>query len=517
MSNRSQDSEKPPRSGRVLLVAAIIILILVTSASGLYIYQVLKPAGETAVGPSCADPLGGAKMLVTQLAPPTTVGGVTLFALPTPVRAPSSPTVAPDGSVWFAEESVAGLAHFFPNNLTLVEYAWPFHYPAPPSPGGLCGQRTSTWGVTLWDGKVWATDSSGNQLVALDPSTGDVTTVKIPTNNSFPYTMTPGPNDTLWFTELFTGELGALSQNGTIREYALPGGAASEPSQIVFVNSTSGYYSAVGVNEPQGGGVYSFNTTRFAPVLLGGQHLTDPSSLSIGSGALWVALHGSSSVAGYNFTTRAWSYYPTTPISWAPTTLPYFVYANGSSVWVNEHYGNRMARIDPDNGSLTEYAESGQPTNGSTIGNALTFGVGGGRAWFAELTGNVLGYADASYTPGFYTSITGNSTVVVDRGSSATVDLVVHDTGHQGGLNLSFADSEGLSSTPANLTFSVPSTFIPPPANNLNGQPLTAWQSTVPVTVAALSSLKPGTYTAILTATDGVTYESSFLRIVVLG
>ena len=57
-----------------------------------------------------------------------------------------------------------------------------------------------------------------------------------------------------------------------------------------------------------------------------------------------------------------------------------------------------MARIDPANGSLTEYSESTQVVNdGSLIGNALTFALGGGRAWFAELTGNVLGYVDASY------------------------------------------------------------------------------------------------------------------------
>ena len=507
MSNRSQGPEKPPRSGRVLLVAALIILLVVTSASGLYIYQVLKPAGEPSSGrASCADPLGGAKVLTTQLPPPTTIGGVTEFALPTPIRAPSTPVVAPDGSVWFAEESVPGLAHFFPGNRTLVEYAWPFGYTTPPSPGGLCGQKTSTWGILLRDGEVWATDTSGNQLVEFDPSTGATSTYKVPASSAFPYTLTAGPNGSLWFTELFTGELGVLSQNGTLRQYPVPGGANAEPSQVIFVNSTSGYYSAVWANLIDGGGVYSFNTTRFAPVLLGGEHLTDPNSLTIASGALWVALHGSSSVASYNFTTKAWSFYPTTPIAWADTTLPYWVQVNGSSVWFNEHYANRMALIDPASGSLTEYSESAGPVNGSTIGNAVTMGVGGGRAWFAELTGNVLGYVSASYTPGFYTSIAGNSTVVVDRGSSATVDLVVHDTAHQGGLNLSFADSEGYSSTPTNITYSVPSTSVSPPMGG---------ELTVPVTVSALQSLKPGTYTAILTATDGLTYESSFLRIVV--
>ena len=188
------------------------------------------------------------------------------------------------------------------------------------------------------------------------------------------------------------------------------------------------------------------------------------------------------------------------------TTLPYFLDANGSDVWVNEHYGNRMAMINPANGSLVEYSESNHPTNGSTITYSATLALGDGRAWFAEWFGNGLGYADADYSPGFYTSIAGNSTVVIDRGSSASVDLVVHDTTHQGPLNLTFSDTEAFASKPSNLTFSAPSTSISTPAGGV---------SNVTVTVAALDSLKPGTYYAILTATDGLSFESSFLKIVV--
>ena len=479
---------------------AILLLIIVASVAGTYAYQQLNP------GPSCSAPLGSSKILRTQLPAPTTFGGVTEYELPSPLREPSAPTVAPDGSVWFAEQSVAGVAHFYPSNRTLVEYAWPYDYPAPPSPAGICGEKTSTWGVVLVNGKVWASDTSGNQLVALDPSTEQMTTVKLPMNFSFPYTLTPGPNDTLWFTELFSGQIGVLSSSGTLREYPLPGGINAEPSQIVFANSTTGYYSDVGASNPKEGGIYSFNPTSFSPSLVGGLRLFDPSSLTLASGALWVALHGSSSVAAYNFTTKDWSYYPTTPVSYYSTTLPYFVNGNDSSVWVNEHYGNRIARIDISNGSLAEYSESNNPVNGTTIGNALTFALGGGKAWFTESTGNVLGYVDASYNPGFSTSIVGNSTVVIDTGSSRPVNLLVHDSTHEGPLNLTFADSETSGSQPSNLTFSVPSTSISPPAGG---------ESNVTVTVSALQSLKPGTYYAILTATDGQTFESSFLKVVV--
>ncbi len=505
---------KPKRSQNVRALAAVL-LILVASVSGVYVFQRLNSAQtngsasttQSHTGPSCDAPLGGSTILRTQLAPPATFGGVTEFTLPTPLRDPNSPTVAPDGSVWFAEQSVAGLGHFFPDNRTLVEYAWPYAYSAPPSEGGICGDKTDVWGVALWNGKVWASDPTGNQLVATDPSTGQVTSVKLHTNDSFPYTLTPGPNDTLWFSELFASKIGELSSNGTVHEFPLPGGINSTPSQIIFVNSTTGYYSDVG-RGTAGGGVYSFNPDHFAPALVGGQKLTDPSSLAVGSGVLWVALHGSSSVAGYNFTTKSWSYYPTTPVSWNSTTLPYFVEANGSSVWFNEHYGNRMARIDTVSNSLTEFSESNGLVNASLIGNTLTFALGGSRAWFPQWTGNVLGYVDALYAPGFSTSIAGNSTIVVQRGASASVDLVVHDTTYKGELSLSFADSETLISRPSNLSYSAATSSLSPSVGA---------DASLRVTITASQSLRPGTYTAILTVTDGLTYESSFLKIVVPG
>jgi streptogramin lyase len=489
----------------------VVLLILVASVGGVYAYQRLNPA------PGCADPLGGAKVVRTQLAPPTTIGGITEFALPTPLRDPNAPTVAPDGSIWFGEQSVAGLAHFYPGNRTLVEYALPYSYPAPPSTDGLCGNKSDVWGVTLWDGKVWESDTTGNQLVALDPSTGQFSTVKIPTNSSYPYTLTPGPNNTLWFPELFGAKIGELSSNGTLREYLLPGGVDAAPVQIIFANSTTGFYSDVGEAGADNGGIYSFNVDHFAPVLVGGQKLSEPASLTLASGALWVALHGSSSVASYSFATKSWSYYPTSYVTWdnSPvTTLPYFVQANGSEVWLNEHYGNRIAMIDPATGSLTEYSESSQPVNGSTIDNTLTFALGDGRAWFTEWTGNAVGYVNPDYNPGFSTKIDGNSTVVLDRGSSATVDLSVGVGAGSRNVTFAFADSETLTSKPSNITFSADPGSLSAPQPGAGGGPEA---NAVVVTISASQSLKPGVYYAILTATDGLTYESSYLKIAVPG
>src|SRR5712692_8796167 len=165
-----------PRQPKRIRLLAFVLLLVVASVGGLYAFQQLNAV------PTCASPLGNAKVLRTQLAAPTTFGGVTEFALPTPDREANAPTVAPDGSVWFGEQSVAGVAHFYPGNLTLVEYAWPYSYPEATSSGAICGDKTFTWGVALWNGKVWASDTVDNQLVALNPSNGQFAAVKVPTN-----------------------------------------------------------------------------------------------------------------------------------------------------------------------------------------------------------------------------------------------------------------------------------------------------------------------------------------------
>ena len=47
-----------------------------------------------------------------------------------------------------------------------------------------------------------------------------------------------------------------------------------------------------------------------------------------------------------NLENGVWTVYPTSGVGYIGTTLPYFVETNGSLVWFNEHFGNRMAALD---------------------------------------------------------------------------------------------------------------------------------------------------------------------------
>lgn len=480
------------------VAVVVIVIALVLGASLLYVF-VLQPQ-LSPQGP----PLGGKSTLVSQLRT-SNFGAVTEYALPSPVRSPNAIVVAPDGSVWFGEEAVPGAAHLYPDG-TLIEYAWPFKYQTSPGSQGTPAYLTDIWGIALWNGRVWASDTTMNQLVGLDPETGAVTTIHLPTSGSFPYTMTVGPDDSLWFTELSSSKLGRVFPNGTLVEYPLLGGGHEEtPAEIAFANSTLGYYVTVGGTcESCASEIYAFNPMKFSPHrVLENVSLSFPDSLALmDEKGIWIDLHGPSMVGFYNLTDGAYTLYPTSTVSYTNTVLPYFIRTNdSSSVWFNEHYGNKIAVIDPARGTLTEYSEADPPVdNGSKIGNSLTFALGQRGAWFTAFTGNFIGYVDASYRPSFSVAVSGSHTIQVKPGQEANVTVDV--TGDSSTpLLVQFSDSETFTAVPKNITVTSSAGVI---------RSLSGMQELV-VNLKVGEDLAPGEYTVLITINGGLVRVSAYL------
>jgi len=299
------------------MVYAFIVLALL--AGSIFGFIAIGSGSSSASGGTASVTISGTspcvlasnspKSMRSQLRP-LTFGAVTKFLLPSPGRSPNAITVAHDGSVWFGEMALPGVGHLFSNG-TLIEYQWPFNYT---EPGGDCSSKTFTWGVALWNGMVWASDTAGNQLVGLNPTNGSVVTAKIPTNQSFPYALTTAPdNESLWFPEIEASRLGQLSLNGTITEHIVANGKGTA-AQVVFANSALGYCVNVGgVPGKAPPSVFSFIPDHFASSqaeIGGNTTLYSPDSIALGRGGLWLAQHGASSVIFYSFRDRNWTIYP---------------------------------------------------------------------------------------------------------------------------------------------------------------------------------------------------------------
>jgi virginiamycin B lyase len=482
--------EANPIPSRRFLAVFVALVLIVSSSVGYFLLE---------NSPSDCSVLGGKSILRSKLTPLNTGGAVTTYSLPPPDRYPNGVAVSADGSVWFGEQGVPGLGHLYSNG-TLVEYAWPFSYPGRSSPSQTCAQKTAIWTVVIWNGRVWAGDVTGNQLVGLDPATGSVKTIKLNSTGAFPYGLTAGPDGALWFTELFAPKIGRVDTAGNLEEYSLNGNR-SAPAEISFANSTRGYYVDVGA------GLYQFNPQKFAPVQVGGgMNLFAPSSISLGTGGIWVTQHEAASLAFYDLATKGWTIYPTSTVSYVDTTLPYFVRVNGSKVWFNEHYADRIAVIDITAQTLTEYSIQGRrPASVDQITNSLTFAFGSDRVWFAESTENTIGFVDATFKPALGLSLAGSNNLRLAAGGKTNVNLSLSDAiGTR--LTLQAADSENFTSIPRLLR------VTPTPANlTLSESP-----QLLPLTIQVDSNTRSGEYTLLVTVSDGQVYRSVYVKVQVV-
>ncbi len=485
---------------RHLLVVVLLTAISIGGISALYL---------TSLSGGCPAVLGQA--VTRGELTPTTQGAVASYSLPSPYRSPNGISVAPDGSIWFGEQAVPGIGHLYPNNGTLVEYAFPGSYSGISNGVRNCADKTNIWGIALWNGSVWATDTANNRLLGLNPAEQSFKVISLAANDSFPYTLTPGPNDELWFTQVLSGQIGTVFANGTVAEHQVthlegtrnltaPINLPGTPTQIVFANSSRGYYVDASplVN---GSAIYAFDPGRFRPQQVGGaQILHNPDSISLGNGGVWLAQHSASSIAFFDLKNDSWTVYPTSSVDYVGTTLPYFVETDGPLVWFNEHYGNRMAVLDSRSGTLTEYSVSSPPArNLSQIDNALTFALGGNKAWFTELTANKIGFVDASYKPPFAVSVAGTSSLSLHRGGEANVTI----------------ELLGNSSSPVSIKVSDPSGSITMRADKNEIGSLLESQS-VNVALDVGQGAAPGRYTLLVTATDGLVSRSVYLELSIL-
>jgi streptogramin lyase len=481
------------------LSVLVVILLAGAIVAGSYVLLQIPATPASTSEAGCADLSSVNRVVLNE----SQFGSVTTFSLPAPLRSPNSITSAPDGSVWFGEVAVPGLAHLFLNG-TLVEYPWPFPNATPAS---LCFDRSEIWGVTIWNGLVWASDPANNQLVGMNQTTGAFTVVHL-SSTVVPRFLAIGPNDQLWFTETSPpGQVGVISNDSAPPTYySVPADEGEYTTSVLFQDSSLAYVVTVNPADNHGQ-VFSFDPSAPAPVFQqvgGNQTLLGPYSVAVSQGSLWVGEHEASYVAAYSTLSLDWSFYPTSTDPKLPLTLPYYLLANGSSVWFNEHDANRVAVITNET-TLTEYAMSPIPIDEVGIGNALTIALDRNLVWFTAWTANKIGFVNDSTVPSFAVSTPANATSTpIALGSSAQFQLQITGTSSRA-LNITFADSESISGIPKNISFSSSITSIP----SLGGP------VTVNVTVSVAPSTPLGEYLLLMTVTDGLTSRSVYVPVLV--
>lgn len=483
-------------TGAPTAFALTVLLVLGMVAA----YSSSSPPSQPGVPPGsvCSQPPG---VVRDQLDPPSSFGAVVTYQLPKPLRAPNSIVVAADGSVWFGEVGLRGVAHLFSNG-TLLEYAWPRSTIAP---GANCLDILELWGLALWHGMVWASDPANDQLVGLFPSNDTFVSVHL-ADGVVPRFLTVDANGNLWFTEASTPTaVGVLdSPTSAPRYFEVPAHAGEISASLLVYNSSLAYVATVNPAN-NSGGVFSFDPSSPDPVFEAvgpGSALIGPYSVAVGAGGLWASEHDSSGVASYDAATGSWTFVPTSVNPDVALTLPYYMVGNGSSVWFTEQTGNRIGELAGT--SLTEFNISSRSMTRSGVENALTLAVSHDLVWFTEWTGDAIGFVNASAVPTFSLTAASVGPVAVAPGSSTTVPLAV--TGSSSvPLSLEFSDSERNTAVPANLTISA------------NASAVAAFSGVrhILLRISAAPGTPAGTYLVLSTVTDGMTYRSVYLAVTV--
>jgi hypothetical protein len=307
-------------------------------------------------------------------------------------------------------------------NGTLFEFKFPGQY-TKNKLTGQCTIKTEIWSLALWNGGIYAPDTSKNRIIGLDLQNFAFKEYPIPTGNAYPYYLTSGPDGNLWFTEVYSSKIAYLSPQGLIKEYSLPTGIRGTPTQISFINSTTALYSDAGQAGTNNGGLFLFSVPNDSFTKFTQLNSTGMTSFVYFGNEVWFSIHGPNYVEMYNMTNRELLAFPTSPVGYSAFTLPYFIKSNGSAIWFNEHFGNRIAVINPSEMSMVEYSVSSPPVrNLSSIEGILTFSVLRDKACFTEFNSNAIGCLELSKIPtlGFILS---ENEVSIARGESKEINV----------------------------------------------------------------------------------------------
>jgi streptogramin lyase len=227
---------------------------------------------------------------------------------------------------------------------------------------------------------VLATALAAPSYAHADAGTGAINEYAIPTPGSQPVSIVNGPDGAVWFTEFAGNKIGRLGTDGTFTEYPIPTPGAQADDMAVGPDGNLWFA------ETAGNKIGRITTAGVIDEFDGLPPASRPTAVAAGAdGNVWFterALTTPSGRIGSITPTGVITTYPL-PSNGHPLTI-----AAGSdgALWFTESPGNRIGRIDPATGVVSEFPV---PTPQSAPWEIT--GGPDGNLWFTELLGNKIG------------------------------------------------------------------------------------------------------------------------------
>jgi virginiamycin B lyase len=446
------------------------------------------------------------------------------FSIPTECTNPLAIVTDYDGNVWFAQTNTGKVAKFDPNTETFTEYdnsLWP--------PGG----RSMMWGIDYApDGSIWFTDESydsvwkfstldetydrlaypsdgdslpqklridgsqiiindftGNKLTFLDPNQSgeDVNYLSIPSpiDDSVTADFAIDANDNIWFTNWL------FQQGGVLVKF-----------------DQNGYLNSVANSGEQFLPLLDFVEIYPLPLEL----LTPNGAVVANDGTIWLADTTSSSFFSFDPLTEQFIQYVTadpllstygnqTGVVKSPISRPYWIESDDQGrVVFNEQTANNISVMDPKSQSLVEYhIPSKNPHWGDCdpgtgivlsdcgVAQIFDFTVHGEKIWFTEWVENNIGVVDTSVPLPIEIQLDSDS-IILTPGTSQHFNFIVTPKSQNDLLDISLILSSSNDFLNIELNPDTPESFqldfdAPRPIH---------------ITISASEDAVPGTYKVLL-------------------
>lgn len=445
-------SSRGSSSSKKIIVYAIIGIVAVAAVSVSVFAR--PPRG----GPSSEDDEALQRFKEQWCGPNATPNSnvyVSEFVLPGDCEMPAG--IAADGNeVWYVSAKRGFLGSYNTAENKFNDYAIP-EWPSREQPFTNLGSWQMSWTVKVdRNSNVWFTDQN-NAIWRFNKASESFDIFKVPAR--YPSDIEFDANGNIYFIginskSIFFGDVSKM-RSGTsegITEITLPleGFEGIDldivtSGLLVVDNERNDVWVSLLAFQQKGQLFqYDIDTNKVIHVVDLPADLSSPVGAALdNSGNLWVADHGTNIFFKYDpvndkitkFVTSIASskiYGGTTPAN--AFTWPYWM-ATGpdGSIWFNEHIGNKIARFDPEELTLTEYWVPSQnsvwarcPSDSETCGiaNAIQFTVSpDNHVWISEWTENKIAQLDTKKQ--LPITVAASNEVTVARGDSTEIKVTI--------------------------------------------------------------------------------------------
>jgi virginiamycin B lyase len=223
--------------------------------------------------------------------------------------------VAPDDTIWFAEQFANYLGHYFPVTGRYQLYPLPRLIVPDPGRAGHTLSLPSAPNELALDmhGDVWFTEFNADRLGWLDPRIGRMRhyplSIKMSVQTLYPYGVTVDPQGIVWFTESGTNQLGRLDPTtGALQLFAVP------DSHALLMEIASDRQGTLWVTAFSPGLLFRFKPATktfivYTAPLSGSERSPLYGLLVTRSGGVWVTILAESVIARLDVATGRFIYY----------------------------------------------------------------------------------------------------------------------------------------------------------------------------------------------------------------